>query len=91
MVAGIGVAAEATHTIFSGSYTDNEFSGGYGQPKDLPATDLTGSLPSLLKRYAGDLRYGAIRKDMPQRGLIEELEERRYRHGSLGCWRLSHL
>jgi len=60
--------------ILSGWHTDSEFSNDHGHPKDLPATGPTGSLSSLLKRYAGDLPHGAIRKEMHQRGLIEELD-----------------
>lgn len=60
--------------VLSGWHTDSEFSDDHGQPKDLPATGLTGSFSRLLKRYAGDLPHGAIRKEMQQRGLIEELE-----------------
>jgi hypothetical protein len=60
--------------ILSGWHTDSEFADDHGQPKDLRATGPTGSLSSLLKRYAGDLPHGAIRKEMQQRGLIEELD-----------------
>jgi hypothetical protein len=51
-----------------------EFTDDNGQPKDLPSTGPSGSLTVLLKRYAGDLPHGAIRKEMQQRGLIEELD-----------------
>ena len=44
------------------------------RPKDLPPTGPTGSLSALLKRYAGDLPHRAIRKEMLQRGLVDELE-----------------
>jgi hypothetical protein len=53
---------------------DDEFTDDNGQPKDLPSTGPSGSLTVLLKRYAGDLPHGAIRKEMQQRGLIEELD-----------------
>lgn len=59
--------------ILSGWHLDPEFVGESGQPKDLPPTGPSGSLAALLKRYAGDLPHGAIRKEMLQRGLIEEL------------------
>jgi len=72
-----GESTQAQHgnrisQILTGWHVDPEFSDA-GQPKDLPATGPTGSLSSLLKRYAGDLPHGAIRKEMMQRGLIEEL------------------
>jgi hypothetical protein len=61
--------------ILSGWHTDSEFTDEHDQPKDLPATGSAGSLSSLLKRYAGDLPHGAIRKEMRQRGLIEDLKD----------------
>ena len=65
--------------ILSGWHTDSEFTDDRGRPIDLPATGATGSLSSLLKRYAGDLPHGAIRKEMQQRGLIEELQNEQLR------------
>ena len=59
--------------LLSGWHIDAEFTDSEGRPKDLPVTGPTGSLSSLLKRYAGDLPHGAIRKEMQQRSLIEEL------------------
>jgi hypothetical protein len=58
--------------ILTGWHVDTEFTDENSQPKVLPATGPKGSLPSLLKRYAGDLPHGAIRKEMQQRALIEE-------------------
>ncbi|MDH5454581.1 MAG: DUF6502 family protein [Gammaproteobacteria bacterium] len=58
--------------ILTGWHIDTEFTDKDGQPKVLPATGSKGSWPSLLKRYAGDLPHGAIRKEMQQRALIEE-------------------
>jgi len=60
--------------ILSGWHLDPEFLGANGRPKDLPPTGPSGSLPALLKRYAGDIPHGAIRKEMLQRGLVTELE-----------------
>jgi len=60
--------------VLTGWHVDSEFTDDNGQPNDLPMTGPTGSLSSLLKRYAGDLPHGAIRKEMQQRGLIEEIE-----------------
>jgi hypothetical protein len=60
--------------ILAGWHVDEEFTDDNGQPKDLPATGTSASLSSLLKRYAGDLPHGAIRKEMLQLGLIEEIE-----------------
>lgn len=65
--------------ILTGWHVDTEFTGDDGRPKDLPATGTTGSLSSLLKSYAGDLPHGAIRKEMQQRGLIEELSSGEFR------------
>ena len=59
--------------ILSAWHTDSEFSDELCQPKNLPATGPTGSFSELLKRYAGDLPHSAIRKEMQQRRLIEEL------------------
>jgi len=60
--------------VLTGWHVDTEFTDGHDQPNDLPMTGPTGSLSRLLKRYAGDLPHGAIRKEMLRRGLIEELE-----------------
>lgn len=59
--------------ILTGWHTDPEFSDN-GRPKDLQQTGPAGSMPALLKRYAGDLPHSAIRKEMQHRGLIEELD-----------------
>lgn len=63
--------------ILTAWHTDKEFLDEQGQPKDLPPTGPVGSLASLLKRYAGDLPHGAIRKELLQLGLIDELESGR--------------
>ena len=65
--------------ILTGWYLDSEFTDDQGQPKDLPATGDSGSMSSLLKRYAGDLPHGAIRKEMVQRQLVEELSTGEFR------------
>ncbi len=65
--------------ILSGWHTDGEFIDDRGQPRDLPATGPNGSMSRLLKRYAGDLPHGAIRKEMQQRELIEELRNGEFR------------
>ena len=65
--------------ILTGWHVDSEFTDESGQPKVLPATGPTGSLPSLLKRYAGDLPHGTIRKEMQQRALIEEQSDGSFR------------
>ena len=65
--------------VLTGWHVDSEFTDADGQPKVLPATGPTGSFSSLLKRYAGDLPHGAIRKEMQQRALIEEQADGGYR------------
>jgi hypothetical protein len=65
--------------LLSGWHIDAEFTDSEGHPKDLPATGPTGSLSALLKRYAGDLPHGAIRKEMQHRALIEELNDGNFR------------
>jgi len=65
--------------ILTGWHVDAEFIDDNGQPKVLPATGPKGSLLRLLKRYAGDLPHGAIRKEMRQRGLIEETADGGFR------------
>ena len=65
--------------ILTGWHVDTEFTDDKGQPKVLSATGSKGSLPSLLKRYAGDLPHGAIRKEMKQRALIEEQSDGSFR------------
>ena len=65
--------------ILTGWHVDPEFTDENGQPKVLLAIGPTGSLPSLLKRYSGDLPHGAIRKEMQQRALIEEQSDGSFR------------
>lgn len=65
--------------VLTGWHVDSEFTDAEGRPKVLAATGTTGSLSSLLRRYAGDLPHGAIRKEMLQRALIEERSEGNYR------------
>lgn len=65
--------------ILTGWHLDEEFTDDEGQPKDLPVTGSSGSMSSLLKRYAGDLPHGAIRKEMVQRQLVEELSSGEFR------------
>jgi hypothetical protein len=65
--------------VLTGWHVDTEFTDENGQPKVLPASGPKGSLPSLLKRYAGDLPHGAIRKEMQQRALIEEQDDGSFR------------
>lgn len=60
--------------ILTAWHIDQEFVDDQGQPNDLPTTGPSGSLSSLLKRYAGDLPHGAIKKELLQLGLIEEVE-----------------
>ena len=79
-----GLLADDSHgnrisQILTGWHLDSEFTDENGQPKVLPATGPKGSLPSLLKRYAGDLPHGAIRKEMQQRALIEEQSDGSFR------------
>ncbi len=79
-----GLLADDSHgnrisQILTGWHVDPEFADENGQPKVLPATGPKGSLPSLLKRYAGDLPHGAIRKEMQQRALIEEQKDGSFR------------
>lgn len=57
--------------ILTGWHVDQEFSDGKGHPKELPPDGNTGSMESLLQRYAGDLPHSAVTKEMQQRGLIE--------------------
>ena len=70
---GASRGANRMAQILTGWHVDPEFIGVDGQPKDLHMTGPSGSFSSLLKRYAGDLPHGAIRKEMRQRGLLQEL------------------
>ena len=74
-----GLQGNQISRVLTGWYVDKEFTDASGQPKDLQPTGPTGSFSVLLKRYAGDLPHGAIRKEMQQRGLIEKLEDGRIR------------
>lgn len=61
--------------ILTAWHVDPEFIDERGHPKDLPPTGSSGSLASLLKRYAGDLPHGAIKKEMLQLGLIDVMND----------------
>jgi hypothetical protein len=61
--------------ILAGWHVDDEFTDERGLPKVLPPSGESGSLSSLLRRYAGDLPHSAVRKEMQQRGLIEMTED----------------
>jgi uncharacterized protein DUF6502 len=58
--------------ILTGWHVDPEFLGADSEPADLSATGPEKSLSCLLKRYAGDLPHGALKKEMLQLGLIRE-------------------
>ena len=55
--------------ILTGWYTDPEFVGSDGTPKNLSPVRFE----ILLKCYAGDLPHTAVKKEMLKHGLIEEL------------------
>jgi len=63
--------------ILTGWHVDPEFSDAEGRPRDLNSAGPSGSFHSLLKRFAGDLPHGAIRKEMFRRKLIRELDNDR--------------
>jgi hypothetical protein len=65
--------------ILTGWHSDAEFTDSNGHPKLLPETGDTGSFADLLQRYAGDLPDSAVRKEMLQRGLIEEQNDGQFR------------
>jgi hypothetical protein len=65
--------------VLTGWHVDSEFTDDNGEPMDLAPAGASGSLSALLKRYAGDLPHGAIRKEMQQRGLITELDDGQFR------------
>lgn len=78
----LGVAADVSplrgnriSAILSGWHRDPEFTNSDGTPANLPETGRKGSIESLLRRYAGDLPHSAVRKELGQRGLIEELPD----------------
>lgn len=54
--------------ILTAWYTDPEFVGSDGMPKDLPA----GEFSSLLNGFAGDLPHTAVKKEMFTHGLVEQ-------------------
>lgn len=65
--------------VLTAWHLDTEFTDAASEPKVLPATGPTGSFSSLLKRYAGDLPHGAMRKEMQQRALIKEQSDGSFR------------
>lgn len=75
----VGSQGNRISQILTAWHADGEFCDEQGQPKVLQASGPSESLSSLLNRYAGDLPHGAIRKEMQQRELIEELNDGRFR------------
>jgi len=69
----VGRRGSRISEVLTAWHIDEEFTH-EGQPKDLPSTGPSGSLSSLLRRYAGDLPHSALRKEMLQQGLIEETD-----------------
>ncbi len=65
--------------VLSGWHTDPDFLDESGDPRVLAADGGAGSIDSLLSRYAGDLPHSAVRKELLQRSLIEELNDGRIR------------
>ena len=63
-------------TVLSAWHLDSEFSDAHGIPAILPETGESGSLESLLKRYAGDLPHGAFVKELLQLGIIAKEDEK---------------
>jgi hypothetical protein len=57
--------------ILTAWHIDREFLAPDGTPAVLPADGDKPSLTSLLKRYAGDMPHGAVRKELEQLGLVE--------------------
>lgn len=77
--ADVEVHGNRLSRILSGWHTDSDFADDEGHPLDLPAEGPDSSFEALLRRYGGDLPHGAIRKEMVQRKLIEELHDGRIR------------
>jgi hypothetical protein len=57
--------------ILTAWHVDPEFLARDGTPAVLPAGGDEPSLAKLLKRYAGDMPHGAVRKELEQLGLVE--------------------
>jgi hypothetical protein len=60
--------------ILTGWHVDPEFRDSDGGPAVLPESGASGSLASLLDRYAGDIPHGALIKEMLQLGLMRHDE-----------------
>lgn len=61
--------------VLTGWHTDSEFLDPSGAPLVLPAEGKEASFEALLRRYAGDLPHGAVRKEMVNRGLLETADD----------------
>ena len=59
--------------VISGWRTDPEFLDEAGQPAVLPIAGERGSFQSLLKRYAGDIPEGAMRKELERTSHVESV------------------
>jgi len=71
----VGRRGNRISEILTGWHADDEFVDDAGHPRVLPAEGVDGSLESLFRRFAGDLPHSALRKEMLQNELIEELSD----------------
>lgn len=75
----IGRRGNRISEILTGWHVDQEFTDAAGEPKELPQDGDSGSLESLMRRYAGDLPYSAVRKEMEQQDLIKLTDDGTFR------------
>jgi hypothetical protein len=65
------VSSNRISQILTAWHVDREFLARDGTPAVLPPGGGVPSLAALLKRYAGDMPHGAVRKELEQLGLIK--------------------
>jgi hypothetical protein len=73
--AKLSLTGEVLHLWF----TDSEFIGHDGKPKDLPVNGSVGSFENLVSRSAGDIPQGAIKKELLRVRSIEQLPNEKLR------------
>jgi hypothetical protein len=69
------VTSSPASLVLSGWFSDKEFIGSDGSPRELSIDGDDASFAALVRRYAGDVPAGAIRAELKRSGAVEELTD----------------
>lgn len=67
------VTASPSGLVLGGWFSDKEFIGSDGMPRQLSFEGEVASFSALVRRYGGDVPAGAIRAELKRSGAVEEL------------------